>query len=621
VAARRRSLLPALVVIGGCVGVLPPGAAPVGPSGSGTHDPEPITTVELATESRASLRTVNQFIDDPGTDDWHIEAVTEAIGKQLKTLGKMLGSPDEITPDVLRGLVASDFSATPLRPEPRTEVYRGDTIMISRAALPRDEAARTYTGTDGFREAVRHLAEPFGSTTNLQTEFKAFRIDLGEGGTVETHHHVSLWGHTAEGSLEENATWQCEWILGENRDPILRTIVVLDFEQARVTSPQKTWFADCTEAVLGHNACFQDQLLYGLEHWMQRIERIHFVSHSTIYGIAVGDVNGDGLDDVYVCQTGNLPNRLLIQNADGTATDHSAAAGVDWLTHTSSALLLDLDNDGDQDLCTAMPFLVLVMENDGTGRFTVRAGLPVSDFDVESFTAADYDNDGDLDLYLCVDFATSGARPGERFQTFVYHDSNDGAANVMFRNDIDGDTWAFVNVTKETGLDENNRRHSLAAAWEDYDNDGDQDLYVGNDYGKNCLYRNDGDFFTEVAGKAGVVDQASGMSVSWADSDHDGDMDLYVANMFSYAGSRITRQERFQPTASGATRGVYQRFAKGNSFFENQGGGRFAETGAEAAVEMGRWAWSSLFTDLNNDGWEDLVVANGYFTTEDSGDL
>jgi hypothetical protein len=161
----------------------------------------------------------------------------------------------------------------------------------------------------------------------------------------------------------------------------------------------------------------------------------------------------------------------------------------------------------------------------------------------------------------------------------------------------------------------------LAAAWEDFDNDGDQDLYVANDYGQNCLYRNDEGQFINVADELNVVDFGSGMSVSWGDANHDGWMDLYVGNMFSAAGNRVATQSRFMAQSDEATRKLYQRFAKGNSFFENQNGLRFAEVGADAGVEMARWAWSSLFVDVNNDGWDDLFVANGFITADDDRDL
>jgi hypothetical protein len=339
-------------------------------------------------------------------------------------------------------------------------------------------------------------------------------------------------------------------------------------------------------------------------------------------GVAVGDVNGDDLDDVYVCQPGGLPNLLLVQNGDRSATDRSEAAGVDWLDHSSSALLVDLDNDGDQDLVISTPTGLLVMGNDGTGRFELKSTLTPTDTDFMSLSSCDYDDDGDLDLYACVEFPRQSGEMSDQSSPFVYHDANDGGANVLYRNDISesGDRWQFADVTRDTGLDVNNRRHSLAAAWEDFDNDGDQDLYIANDYGQNCLYRNDGGQFVEIAPAADVVDFGSGMSVSWGDYNHDGWMDLYVANMFSSAGSRITRQKRFKAEQDATTRAVYRRFAKGNSLFANVAG-QFQEVSAEAAVEMGRWAWSSLFADLNNDGWEDIVVANGYITTEDTGDL
>jgi len=174
-------------------------------------------------------------------------------------------------------------------------------------------------------------------------------------------------------------------------------------------------------------------------------------------------------------------------------------------------------------------------------------------------------------------------------------------------------------------LYQNNHRFSFATAWEDYDNDGDLDLYVANDFGRNVLFRNDlneeGRRFTDVSRQAGVEDIAAGMSVTWGDYNHDGWMDLYVSNMFSSAGSRITSQSQFKRDEDDQTRKDIQRHARGNSLFENQGDGTFRDVSVDAAVTMGRWAWGSLFVDINNDGWEDLYVANGFFTTPDTGDL
>jgi len=209
----------------------------------------------------------------------------------------------------------------------------------------------------------------------------------------------------------------------------------------------------------------------------------------------------------------------------------------------------------------------------------------------------------------------------------VYYDSNAGGPNHLFRNAVEGENWNFIDVTHESGLDQNNRRFTLAASWEDVDNDGDQDLYVVNDFGRNCLYRNDirpegTRRFVDIAAEANGEDQASGMSVSWGDYDRDGLMDLYIGNMWSAAGQRVTSQTRFKPEIATESRRAYQRFTIGSTLLKNLGDDGFQDVSEASGAMMGRWAWASPFIDLNNDGWEDLFVANGYITGDpDSGDL
>src|SRR5207249_2283795 len=125
-------------------------------------------------------------------------------------------------------------------------------------------------------------------------------------------------------------------------------------------------------------------------------------------------------------------------------------------------------------------------------------------------SAADYDLDGDLDLYVCAykrdDLVEqSGVLSIDASADFLYHDANDGAPNVLFRSR--GRGFEFADATAEVGLDENNHRYSFASSWEDFDLDGDPDLYVANDFGRNNLYRNDrlpggGVKFHDIAGTA-----------------------------------------------------------------------------------------------------------------------
>ena len=577
---------------------------------------EPLAT--LITASNKSDRVVVETQLNPASDDWDTEVIAELAKVQLKHLGRRLAGEDLAS--VLSTEVAENVTSGQLRPAELMEVFRDGVeekeLLIRRSASNDNDFE--FDGREGLSQALDKLAEPFRDASDVHVHIKVIRVD-SSGETSETKAYFEADGQTPTGSLQQRATWQCQWQRATNGKLQLISIRASDFEEVIEKGP---WLVDCTKSALGKNSSFHEQLLYGLNHWLSRLGRVHGMHVFARTGLAVGDVNGDGRDDVYVCQPGGLPNRLYIQQPDGTAIDSSHDSGVDWLDQTSSALILDLDNDGDQDLVAASSAGLLVMDNDGSGKFKLQTTLATRDIDTQSFTATDFDNDGDLDLYVCIEFANQMSLHGGAGVDFVYHDANDGAPNVLFRNDIkETGKWTFTDVTNEVGLDIDNRRHSLACAWEDYDNDGDQDLYVANDYGQNCLYQNNDGKFKNIALEANVVDSASGMSVSWGDYNHDGWMDLYVANMFSSAGNRITRQEQFKKGVDDELRDIYSRFAKGNTLLENDGQGKFREVTEEAGVEMGRWAWSSLFADLNNDAWDDLLVANGYITTEDTGDL
>lgn len=373
-------------------------------------------------------------------------------------------------------------------------------------------------------------------------------------------------------------------------------------------------FADVTGTVLN-----SEQLSKGIPYWIARLDSATGIDVYGNNGIAVGDIDNDGVDEAYVCQPSGLPNKLF-KWRDNQLADITSEAGLDLLDDTSCALFLDLRNLGRQDLVLlrgAGPVLYL---NDGKGRFTLApdafrfATSPQGGF--TGMAAADYDRDGRLDLYFCCySFFQSEAQ----FRYPVpYFDAQNGPQNFLFHNKLNADgSGYFEDVTKAAGMSENNNRYSFAPAWADYDNSGFPSLYVANDFGRNNLYKNEAGHFRDVAAAAGVEDIGPGMSACWFDENGNGLPDLYVANMWTAAGQQTVRHKAFPYKLNDAWRG----HTKGNSFYRNLGNGKFSSEAAALGVEMGRWGWSADAADFDNDGHPELFLTCGMLTGPKQPDL
>ncbi len=564
---------------------------------------------------------------DAAADTWESEVLSESAGGQFKKIGaKITGPVPEGAAGAvdLRAVAADDFRCEQLVPGQMQRVFEDGVLTVDRQPVPGaapllgtgDEVG--YRGAKGLKAALGEITKALGPVEQVRCKIKVVGIEMdAEGFSTKVDFQAS--GRGDAHGRQINATWMCQWAYPRDADegrPRLRAIAVQAYEQVTIRAPGGTLYRDCTAALMADVAHYGEQVLRSVPYWSSRLYARLNVAGRGLSGLAVGDVNGDGLEDVYVCDAGGLPNRLYVQQLDGTVRDMSAAAGVDWIALTTSALLIDLDNDGDEDLVVATVPKLLVMENDGSGKFTWRYEMEMASV-VQSMAAADYDQDGRLDLFLCgytLERSTATILP----LAIPYYDANNGAPNTLLRNQGD---FQFEDVTQPVGLDQNNTRFSFAAAWADYDQDGDVDLYVANDFGRNNLYRNSGGRFEDVAAAAGVEDVATGMSVAWGDYDRDGWEDIYVGNMYSSAGHRVGQQDAFAPQNTQQGANLLRRTARGNTLFRNDATGGFEDVTMDAAVNMGRWAWSSRFTDFNSDGWPDLVVANGFLTNEDSGDL
>ena len=348
-------------------------------------------------------------------------------------------------------------------------------------------------------------------------------------------------------------------------------------------------------------------------------------------GVAVTDLDRDGFDDVYVMARWGQ-NQFFRNRGDGTFEEIAGQIGLDLADHTSSALFADFDNDGDLDVFLGRTLLPSVyMVNEG-GRFVDRSAelvdgpLPAL---VSSVSAVDYDGDGLLDLYLST--YAAGMRVPSQMQ-MAYLPGMDGLELWQFRlsdeNHVMTNRFGPPNVLLRNqgggrfARVENTAlklfKNTYQATWADYDNDGDMDVYVVSDFAPNNLYRNDGaGGFTDVTDETGTADIGFGMGASWGDFDEDGLLDLYVTNMHSKAGLRITAQlDEVDPN--------FGRMARGNTLFRNKASGFERVSSLERPgllVEKAGWGWGSQFVDLDNDSDLDLYALSGYYTAPSAVEL
>ena len=547
-----------------------------------------------------------------GNDKFIVETREREIREPLRALRRLFLEPD--SPEAVTGYEAvttANFKAGPFSASSRTTLYQAPGI--------------TATGEEGFAPPSLDRASFPGSISGSIEPVKSLdRAQLKVIGISEREKLIeievlfSLAGSTGAG---EHHQWNGEAVLGWNaRERKFSSFQARSRRHVHLTSRP---FRDVTSEALGANASYRDILLPSIDHFRSRLDAAVGIGVYGHNGLAIGDADGDGLEDIYVLTAAGLPNILYRAGTDGTFTDVSHESGVDLLDGTSQALFLDLDNDSDQDLFLVTEQKLAVLLNDGSGRFlhsedaiaenTAGTATPLS------ATAADYDLDGLVDLYICsYVFWRGGSNSAGTRLPLPYHEAHNGAANILLRNLGAG---RFENATTASGLDANNQRFSFAAAWGDYDGDGYPDLYIANDFGSNNLWRNRGDgTFEETTVDAGVEDVGAGMSVSWEDYDNDGDLDLYVGNMFSAAGQRVTGGDDYK-IDDRQLQSVYRRHARGNSLFRNSGDGTFEDVSIESGAWFGRWAWGSDFLDFNLDGHEDIYVQNGFLTNSREHDL
>ncbi len=538
-------------------------------------------------------------------DDWETEKLHERSEPVLDAfLAALLaegGAPEALA----RSLSSAFEGATRVRPAELSVVLDDGATRVLEppaeelAALPLSGPAELSASAADLRAALG-AASPAVQALTVGLEPRGER-------SFDTRVLLIFDGRDGDAPVQVNATWLVGWALEPDGEPRIRSLRLARYQELR---SQAELLCEVTEAVFGGEPCWKSEFLRGVDDWFMRVDRRSGLAFQGMQGLAVGDVNGDGLEDVYACMPVGTPNRLFIARPDGTVTDRAAEGKVDYLEVTRSALIVDLDGDGWRDLVLAMGPSILLALNDGTGVFSRQKELQAQgEEQFYSISAADGDGDGDLDLFGCR-YALGGVMHGA---PSPYHDADNGASDYYWRNDGRGQ---FSDATEESGIAANNRKFGLANIWEDFDLDGDLDLYVINDFGRKNLWRNDGTgHFVDAAAEMGLEDIAAGMGVTCADYDLDGDLDVYLSNMFSAPGLRIASQERFLRGRHPELRPWYVKHARGNTLLANRGDGTFEDQSEASGATQGGWAWGAKFIDFNADGYADLYVPNGQTTS------
>ena len=343
----------------------------------------------------------------------------------------------------------------------------------------------------------------------------------------------------------------------------------------------------------------------GIERFREVAADIGIYSVDLAGGAIVEDFDNDGLLDI-VTSSWNPSQSLRLYRNDGSGrfVERTNAAGLPEQTGGLNIVQADYDNDGWMDILVMRGGWLLsngqmrmsLLRNNRDGTFsdvTHESGLATPARPSQSAAWADYDNDGDLDLFSCNESMQEAPEEGA---AIIF-------PSQLFENDGNG---AFTDVALRAGVA--NMRYCKGSAWGDYDNDGDQDLYLSNYADENRLYRNNGDgTFTDVAPELGVTEPIESFPTWFWDYDNDGWLDLFVAGYARDIDS--VASDYLGLSSSGARPRLYRN--TGGALRQAQGE-RFEDVTAQVGLDDVNQSMGANFGDFDNDGYPDLYLGTGF---------
>ena len=364
---------------------------------------------------------------------------------------------------------------------------------------------------------------------------------------------------------------------------------------------------------------FANQLTY--KPYMNIIEYLYYYNGG---GVAVGDINNDGLEDLYFTAN-QLPDRLYLNLGNMKFVDISKQAGLSPLpTWSNGVSMEDINNDGYLDIYVSKVPLKglfqnkqhtnLLYLNNGDETFTEVAADYGVDFSGFSTQAAflDYDQDGDLDMYL-LNHAVHSVRS---YGTTKKRSEKDSISGDRFYKNllVEGEN-RFEDVTDQVGIYNSPLGYGLAITTTDINNDGWMDLYIGNDFHENdYLYINNQDgTFKESFAQYFEHSTRFTMGVDVADLNNDGELDIFATDMMPFDAAIALKsggEDANKVTKIKADFGFEPQYSR-NHLFLKKPYGDYAELAVFSKTHATDWSWSILMQDFDNDGKNDLYVSNG----------